>query len=249
MANLETKAKKKDKKTFNKERRKQENETIIHQHMVMRNVHPLTVNQKQMFDDYHNGMNIMAYGTAGTGKTYPLLYLSLMDVLEQHNLYHKLIIIRSIVPTRKIGFTPGTDVEKLALYEKPYVRMVNKLFNRGDAYAILKRKGIIEFESSSFLRGDTLDDCIIFIDEISNMTEEEADTCITRCGDNTKLLMSGDKKQVDLNARHETSCIDNLMTVVKQMPSFGVTEYGIADIVRGGLVGEYLRTKNMLGLY
>jgi phosphate starvation-inducible PhoH-like protein len=224
-------------------------DTIEHQHMALLNVLPLTSKQEMLFEDYKNGKNIMAYGAAGTGKTYPLLYLALIDVLEHYSLYNRLVIIRSIVPTRKIGFTPGTAEEKLALYEKPYIRMVNKMFGRGDAYSILKKKGIIEFESSSFLRGDTLDDCIVLIDEISNMVEEEADTCITRCGDTTKLLMSGDKKQVDLNPHSEKSCIDDLLRVVKHMPSFGVIEFEIADIVRSGLVAEYLQTKEQLGLY
>ena len=152
-----------------KERRKQAREMnhlvgVLNQKFSMQNIKPLTPSQTDLFESYHEGYNLAAIGTAGTGKTMCATYLALNDVLQKGE-YEKVVIIRSAVQTREQGFMPGSKAQKEAVFEGPYTDIVNDLFSRGDAYQVLKQKGMIEFMSSSFVRGLTFDNSVIIVDE------------------------------------------------------------------------------------
>ena len=123
-------------------------------HFELRHIQPLTVNQQNVFDAYYAGANLMLHGYAGTGKTFLSTYLALKEVLE-NDIYKKVVIIRSVVPSRDMGFLPGTEKQKAEVYEQPYQEICDDLFGRGDGYKILKIKNLVEFTTTSFLRGMT----------------------------------------------------------------------------------------------
>jgi phosphate starvation-inducible protein PhoH len=172
----------------------------------------------------------------------------MLQDLVYNNEYEKIIIIRSAVPTRSIGFLPGTEDEKMEAYEFPYKNICNDLFGRSDAYEILKKKDIIEFQSTSYIRGITFDNTLILVDEFENCNFHETDSLITRVGKNTRIFFSGDFKQSDLDGRREVSGFNDFMKIVSKMQSFSATEFTIEDCVRSGLVLEYLTVKEQLGL-
>tara|TARA_X000001036_G_scaffold88249_2_gene80354 strand:- start:7860 stop:8612 length:753 start_codon:yes stop_codon:yes gene_type:complete len=217
-------------------------------------VEPLTDNQKIMFEEYDKGQNIFAYGCAGTGKTFVALYLALRDVLSEHTPYDKVYIVRSLVATREIGFLPGTHEDKASLYQIPYKNMVKYMFEMPDdasfemLYENLKSQETVSFWSTSFLRGTTLDNAIVIIDECQNLNFHELDSIMTRCGQDTKIMFCGDARQSDLQKSNERTGIIDFQKILENMKEFSMVEYNIEDIVRSGLVKSYLISKLNLGL-
>ena len=221
---------------------------------LMRDIEPLTDNQKLLFDSYASGKNLVAYGAAGTGKTFITLYNALCDVLDPTTAYEKIYIVRSLVATREIGFLPGDHDDKSLLYQIPYKNMVKYMFEmRTEAdfqmlYANLKTQGTIDFWSTSFIRGTTFDNAIIIVDEFQNLNFHELDSIITRVGENTKIMFCGDATQTDLLKQNERNGISDFMRVLRIMPSVDIIEFGVEDIVRSGLCKEYLLSKLELNL-
>jgi len=221
---------------------------------LMRDIEPLTDNQKLLFDSYASGKNLVAYGAAGTGKTFITLYNALRDVLDPTTPAEKIYIVRSLVATREIGFLPGDHDDKSLLYQIPYKNMVKYMFEmRTEAdfqmlYANLKTQGSIDFWSTSFIRGTTFDNAIIIVDEFQNLNFHELDSIITRVGENTKIMFCGDATQTDLIKQNERNGISDFMRVLRIMPSVDIIEFGVEDIVRSGLCKEYLLSKLELNL-
>jgi len=227
---------------FNK-KRKRKVQTKQKQHLQLKNIEPMTANQSRVFAQYDNGDNILLHGVAGTGKTFLSLYLALDDVMYGDDNKEKVVIVRSVVPTRDIGFLPGKEHEKTAVYEQPYKAICSEIANRGDAYDLLKAKNMIEFISTSFIRGTTLDDCIVIVDECQNMTFHELDSIITRVGVNTRIIFCGDFRQSDLNKPYDQSGLKEFMRILDSMYYFDKVEFDYEDIVRSGLVKEYIIAK------
>ncbi|CAB4162950.1 PhoH Phosphate starvation-inducible protein PhoH, predicted ATPase [uncultured Caudovirales phage] len=213
---------------------------------TLKNFEPLTKNQKKTFDSYEAGKNLMLHGIAGTGKSFVSIYLSLKQILGENSPYKKLVIVRSVVPTRDMGFLPGNSKEKAKVYEAPYYAICTELFGRGDAYEYLKNKNLIEFISTSFIRGITLNNCIIVVDEIANMTMHELDSVITRVGKNCKVIFCGDFRQSDFTREHEKNGLIDFMTIIEKMKSFVFVDFDEQDIVRSSMVKEYIITKDRL---
>lgn len=214
--------------------------------LLIKQIEPLTLNQELTFKAYNKNRNILLHGLAGTGKTFLSLYLSLKEVLGKSK-YKKVIIVRSVVPTRDMGFLPGTQKEKTKVYEAPYQAVCNELFGRGDAYEVLKGRGIIEFVSTSFIRGTTIGNSIVIVDEVNNMTFHELDSVITRLGHNSKILLCGDFRQSDLIKQSDRNGLRHFMNILEKMGSFEHIEFEQEDIVRSGLVKEYIIVKDRLG--
>lgn len=209
---------------------------------------PLTENQQLTFDAFERGDNLVLHGLAGTGKTFISMYLGLREVLEG-NKYHQVIVMRSVVPTRDIGFLPGNAKEKSKVYEGPYYAICNELFGRGDAYDILKNKNTIEFMTTSFIRGITLNNAIVIVDEVNNMTFHELDSIITRLGKNCRIMFCGDFRQSDLPKQAERNGLLDFMDILERMKSFTHVEFQQEDIVRSGLVKQYIIAKDKLGIH
>jgi predicted ribonuclease YlaK len=220
----------------------------------IRPIDPLTDNQERLFEEYESGKNIVAYGAAGTGKTFITLYNALQDVLNERSPYEKIYIVRSLVATREIGFLPGDHEDKSSLYQIPYKNMVKYMFEMPTdsdfemLYGNLKNQETISFWSTSFIRGTTLDNCIIIVDEFQNLNFHELDSIITRVGENTKIMFCGDATQSDLVKTNEKNGIIDFMRILQQMPSMAIIEFGLEDIVRSGLCKEYLVAKAELGM-
>lgn len=213
----------------------------------LKKIEPLTKHQKESFEAYRQGKNLMLHGIAGTGKSFISMYLSLEEILSSHDSpYKKLVIVRSVVPTRDMGFLPGNSKEKAQVYEAPYYAICTELFGRGDSYGYLKQKNIIEFISTSFIRGITLNDCIIVVDEIANMTLHELDSVITRVGRNCKIIFSGDFRQSDFTKDHERNGLVNFMKIIEKMKSFTFIDFDENDIVRSAMVKDYIIWKDKL---
>ena len=216
-------------------------------------IQPLTKNQTILFDAYDLDKHLFVYGCAGTGKTFCALYLALKDVLNELTPYDKVVIVRSLVATREIGFLPGDHEDKSSLYQIPYKNMVRYMFElNSDAefemlYGNLKAQESIKFWSTSFLRGTTLDNSIIIVDECQNLNFHELDSIITRVGDNSKIMFCGDATQSDLTKNNERDGILNFMKIIQRMPEFESIEFGIDDIVRYGLVKSYIVNKIAAG--
>jgi len=217
-------------------------------------IEPITENQKILFNSYKEKKNIIAYGAAGTGKTFVTLYNALKDVLDESTPYEKIYMVRSLVATREIGFLPGDHEDKSDIYQVPYKHMVKYMFQMGSdvdfemLYGNLKAQETIKFWSTSFLRGTTLDRSIVIVDEFQNLNFHELDSIITRVGEDSKIFFCGDASQTDLQKTNEKNGIVDFMKIIRSMPSFDVIEFGIDDIVRSGIVKEYLIAKLEMGM-
>ena len=220
---------------------------------IMRTIEPLTKNQEILFESYNKNQNLVAYGCAGTGKTFITLYNALKDVLNEKTPYEKIYIVRSLVATREIGFLPGDHEDKSSLYQIPYKNMVKYMFDDFTAeefellYGNLKNQGTISFWSTSFLRGTTMDNCIILVDEMQNLNFHELDSIITRVGQDCKIMFCGDVQQTDLIKTAERNGILDFQKIINTMDEFESVEFGVQDIVRSGLVRSYIISKVNLG--
>lgn len=214
------------------------------------NIRPMTENQRIAFDSWQDGYNLMMHGIAGTGKTFLGLYFALKDISKQSNNRDKIFIVRSTVPSRNQGFLPGSQKQKEAVYEEPYYDIASKIFGRGDAYQILKQKSMVQFASTSYLRGCTFENCTILVDEVQNMSDGELHTIMTRVGENSRIIFCGDIKQDDLTSERlkEESGLRDFMRVISRMDEFDFIEFEIDDIVRSRLVKSYIIQRDKLGL-
>ena len=221
---------------------------------MLRDIEPLTQNQQILFNAYAENKNLVAYGCAGTGKTFITLYNAIKDVLSPTTPYEKIYIVRSLVATREIGFLPGDHEDKSTLYQIPYKHMVKYMFEMSsDAdfemlYGNLKTQGTIDFWSTSFIRGTTFDNAIIIVDEFQNLNFHELDSIMTRVGQDSKIMYCGDATQSDLVKTNERNGIMDFMRVLRLMPSLDIIEFGVEDIVRSGLVKEYILAKMEVGI-
>ena len=217
-------------------------------------IKPITDNQKDVFTTWKSGKNQFLFGAAGTGKTFVSLYLALQDVLDLKKPYDKVILVRSLIPTREIGFLPGDEEDKSALYQVPYQNMVRFMFEMPNEqsfnmlYDKLKSQGTLFFLSTSFLRGLTFDNAIILVDECQNLNFHELDTIITRVGQDSKILFCGDFDQTDLQKTNEKNGLHNFLRILQEMEEFNCTEFTVGDIVRSGFVRSYLINKIKLGM-
>ena len=217
-------------------------------------IKPITDNQKIVFESFKKGKNQFLFGAAGTGKTFSALFLALQSIMDLKTKYEKVILVRSLIPTREIGFLPGDEEDKAALYQVPYSNMMQFMFEQPNEQAFsmlydrLKAQGSFYFLSTSFLRGLTFDNSIIIVDECQNLNFHELDTIITRVGQDSKIVFCGDFGQSDLTRLNEKNGLMNFLQILQEMKEFNCTEFTIGDIVRSGFVRSYLIQKTKLGM-
>ena len=217
-------------------------------------IEPITDNQKIVFESYKKGDNQFLYGCAGTGKTFISLYLAMQEVLRSDTQYDRVVMVRSLIPTREIGFLPGDEEDKAALYQVPYSNMVQYMFKQPNEQAFsmlydkLKTQGSFYFLSTSFLRGLTFDNSIIIVDECQNLNFHELDTIVTRVGQDSKIMFCGDFMQTDLSKTSERNGLFDFLRILEEMKEFNCIEFNIGDIVRSGFVRNYLIQKTKLGI-
>lgn len=198
-------------------------------------ISPLSANQEEAFN---SSKNMILCGSAGSGKSFIACYLAIDSLASRK--HDNIVLIRSAVPTRDIGFLPGNDKEKARIYEEPYYGIFSEILQRGDAYNIVKQKDVLHFRTTSYLRGITLRDSVVIVDECQNMTMHELDSLVTRVGRNCRIIFCGDFKQSDLSRNG----LKEFLTIVKRMPEeFDIIEFNTNDIVRSNFVKKYIIAK------
>jgi phosphate starvation-inducible protein PhoH len=224
-------------------RTKKTKNVINDNNLMLKDISPLTDNQAKFFENYRSNKNQLLLGYSGTGKTYMACHQAFKEIMEGGE-YKRVVIVRSAVPTRDIGFLKGDEAEKGAVYELPYFKVCSELFGRDDAYGILTKHDGIRFMLTSFIRGLTIDNAIVIVDEFQNMTAHEADSVLTRVGYNSKIVICGDILQRDFT-KHSDKNIEQFLQVVEAMPHrFDFNYFEAEDVVRSGLVGDYIKTKH-----
>lgn len=218
---------------------------------------PLTDTQYDFFEAWEDDQatGYVLYGSAGTGKTWSAAALAIRDVLDPSTPYGKLIILRSIVQSRDIGFLPGLE-EKFEPYEAPYHSIFAELTGKKDAYEKLKEMGKVEFHPTSFLRGVTFgggtrekDGVIVLFDECQNENFSVINTIVTRLGKNAKFIACGDGIQSDLlYKKTDVSGFNDFINVTRNMPEFRNFRFTSSDIVRSPFVKSWIMTCERLGV-
>jgi len=214
----------------------------------------VTKNQTEVFKQYAEGKNLFLYGPAGTGKTFVILYNAIKEVLDPKTNYNCIYIVRSLMPTRSLAFMPGDEQDKSSLYQVPYDNMLRLMFKLSSEeqfemmYEELKKQGNVAFLFTSFLRGITLDNAIVLVDECQNLNFHELDTIMTRVGQESKIMFSGDFDQTDLREDDEKAGLGQFIKIINEMKEFYSCEFDIGDIVRSGLVRSYIIQKYNTGL-
>jgi phosphate starvation-inducible protein PhoH len=227
-------------------RRKDKKTLLSDNHLSMQDIQPITENQSVFFSNYESDKSQVLLGYPGTGKTFMALNRAFKELNDPSSPYRRIVIVRSAVPTRDVGFLPGTLAEKSAVYEMPYQSICNELFGRSDAYEVMKKHRTIEFLTTSFIRGITLDRTIVIVDEFQNMTSHEADSIITRVGDYSKIIFCGDILQRDLNKASERNVETFLKVLMSMKDVFDFNYFDEDDIVRSGIVADYIKAKHKI---
>ena len=209
------------------------------------NFDPITQKQKDAYDAWDDRNHMILAGSAGTGKTFVGMYLGLEVVLDKDEPQKKLVIVRSVVPTRDMGFLPGTQEEKEDAYTAPYKAIVNDLFQDQDGWNKMVGGKNIEFLTTSFIRGLTIKNAIVIVDESQNCNYHELCSVITRLGEDCRFIMSGDYYQSDFTRKGDQEGIGRFIEIIKHMKYFDHIEFSWEDIVRSGFVRDFIMTKEL----
>lgn len=239
---------------------------------------PLTYNQQKFKDIYNSGVEVIfQLGAAGAGKTSLALSEAFAEVLDPSTHYDKVIIIRSAVAVREIGYLPGSLDEKAQSYEAPYIDAVKSIFNYKEPYENLKAVGLLEFALTSYLRGvNFTEGSIIIVDECQNLDFEEINTAYTRLCKGSKIIFCGDGKQTDIQRlKKQDSGLAKFIDIFdnmhkyedefndysnminepydqyeykKDIPNYAIINYEDKDCLRNDKVRNYLITKHKMGL-
>lgn len=233
----------KNKKQHNSEQKDNATTTnlITKLHFQLQPITPITKNQEKAFKAYFSDdKELCMFGCAGSGKTFLAFYMALDSLLKSQE-QRKIVIVRTAVQTRNQGYLPGNTKEKAAAFEGPYVAICGELFGRDDAYQILKQKGLIEFTTTSFIRGLTYDDCVLILDETQNFNRHEINSVLTRVGKNCRVIVCGDVAQNDLSSKfNEESGFEWFISVARKMKEFSTVKFDVEDIVRSGFVKSFI---------
>ena len=210
----------------------------------------LTENQQKFFDAYKRGDYFIGlFGSPGVGKTFLAMYRGLEEVLDRSNPFKQIVVVRSAVQVRDQGFVPGSLDEKMEIYETPYKEISETLFGRSDAWDRLKEQSYARFISTTAIRGISIDDAIILVDESQSMTFHELSSVISRVGHRSKIIFIGDLKQNDLiKSKNDVSGLKEFLNVARHMDEFSEITFTPDDIVRSSLVKSFIVACDKLGL-
>ena len=189
--------------------------------------------QQQLIDAYHQSDMIFAIGPAGTGKTYLSIALAVRALKEKQA--KKIILSRPAVEAgEKLGFLPGDMKDKIDPYLQPLYDSLQDMIPAVKLQDMLE-KNIIQIAPLAFMRGRTLNDAVVILDEAQNTTPAQIRMFLTRMGWNTKMIVTGDLTQIDL-PKHQKSGLKEAVEILHNVEGISVVELGQKDIVRHKLV-------------
>ncbi len=198
-------------------------------------VFPRNHNQAMYIDGMFKNNIVFAVGPAGTGKTYLAIAHALKEILEKKK--RKLVLTRPVVEAgESLGFLPGDLNQKISPYLRPLYDAIDSLipFN---VITKLEENRIIEIAPLAYMRGRSLKDCYILLDEAQNTTKEQMKMFLTRLGEGSKAIITGDITQIDLPSRKKSGLI-HALEVLKDVKEINFSYFGAGDIVRSSLVKE-----------
>lgn len=211
------------------------------------NLETVSDSQRKAVEAFDSNSELVLIGSAGTGKTFLAMHLALDLVMEPASRYDKVIILRSVVPVRDIGFLPGDRYEKEEVYTQPYQALSRELFpGIDDPWKKLVSQKTVEFVTTSYIRGITFRDCILIVDEMQNMCWSELNTVMTRIGENCRVIFCGDFFQSDFDREKDRNGLKNFMKIIDEIEDFAVVVFTWNDIVRSDIVKRYIMAKEKL---
>lgn len=204
----------------------------------MKKVFPRTQGQAQLLKALRTNDMVFATGPAGTGKTFLVMAEALSLVLS-----HKksgIVLTRPVVEAgENLGFLPGDLQEKINPYIRPLYDAMNTLLPRETVKKMIE-SGIVETAPLAYMRGRTLNDSVIILDEAQNTTKEQMKMFLTRMGENSKVFITGDVTQIDLPGRVPSGLL-HALTLLREIPGISIQEMSAEDVVRNGLVKTIIR--------
>lgn len=188
---------------------------------------------------------VIAIGPSGSGKTYAALAtaLSLLD-----NGYDKIMLIKSVttIPGEEIGFTPGDKDEKMEPFMMSFTWNIDKIVGK-DAAKDLMGKQLLEVMPLAFIRGISIDNTIVLVDEAQNLTHHAFKTIMTRIGTNSKYVFLGDVEQIDRKRKVE-SCLADVLDIFKDEEYIGTVEFTDQDCIRNPIIPKILEKLRERGI-
>lgn len=202
-----------------------------------RRVFPRNKNQMKLLELFGTKDLVFAIGPAGTGKTYLAVAKALCEILQKK--YRKLVITRPVVEAgESLGFLPGDLAQKISPYLKPIYDAMESLLSF-EAVTKLEESGAIEVAPLAYMRGRSLSDCYIILDEAQNTTREQMKMFLTRIGERSKAIVTGDVTQIDLPNKSASGLVE-ATRILREIDDIGFLEFSSGDIVRNRLVKKII---------
>lgn len=205
---------------------------------------PKNQSQKEYANLIYENEIVICSGPAGTGKSHTAIAIGLELVRDNLSPYKKLIVCTPAIEAEEnLGFLPGSMEEKLAPYLASSVSLIDKVIGKVNREA-LTHQNIIEIEALAYIRGKTIDNAIFIMEEAQNMTPNQMKTLLTRIGDSSKFIISGDLEQSDRYKTGKESGLHDAMTRLEKVKEIGFFEFKPEDIVRNKIISKILKCYN-----
>lgn len=196
-----------------------------------------TINQKKYFEALQNNDIIFGTGVAGSGKTFLAVAYALNQLKK--NKIKKIIITRPVVEAgEKLGFLPGDLKEKIDPYLIPIYDAINEILGVEQATKLIEKQ-VIEIAPLAYMRGRTLDNAFIILDEAQNTTDNQMKMFLTRLGFNSKMIITGDTSQIDLQRNVESGLV-HAIKILKDIKRIKVINFETIDVMRHPLVAKII---------
>ena len=217
---------------------KEKNELIIVHGVNGKIIKAKTINQIELVKTINNNSLVFAIGPAGTGKTYTAISMAVKALKERQ--VKRIILTRPAVEAgENLGFLPGDLKDKLDPYMQPLYDALKDMIPHEKLINYIE-KGIIEIAPLAFMRGRTLDDAFVVLDEAQNTTHAQMKMFLTRMGKNAKFILTGDPGQIDL-PKKVISGLNEVLLIIKNIKGIGITSLDERDIIRHELVDKIIK--------
>ena len=217
--------------------RRNQNRLPDKQAKLVKNFYPKNEKQRELVDLINEKEVVIATGVAGTGKTYVTLATAL-SLLDQT--YKKIILVKSVttLPGEEIGFLKGGIEQKMEPSVMSYMWNIDKICGEDAAKSLLDKR-ILEILPLAYIRGLSIDNSIVIIDEAQNIDNHTFKTIMTRIGTDSKYILLGDTEQIDRRRKTE-SCLDQVLSIFQDDPLIGTIEFTDEDCVRNPIIPKIL---------